>query len=50
MDFYPPNRSSVSAYRWRIINRILAKWMRRAKFWSLLAVMTLPLSITKMHA
>jgi hypothetical protein len=49
-NFYPPNHPSVKAYRWRIINRIIAKWTRFIKFWSLLAVMTLPLSLTTLHA
>jgi hypothetical protein len=46
MDFYPPNRNSVRAYRWRTIGRIFAKWSRFFRLWSLLAAMTLQLSLS----
>jgi hypothetical protein len=49
-NFYPPNRSSVKAYRWRIIDRLIARRLRFIRLWSLLAVMTLPLSLTTLHA
>ena len=48
-DFFKATKSSVRAYHRRIISRILFKWAKAAKFWSLLAVMTLPLSITRLH-
>jgi len=50
MDFYPPNRNSVSAFRWRHINRILSRWARAFKCWSIIAALALPLSLTTLHS